>query len=86
MVFFFLFLSICAAYFFGSIFGAFSSSSNANKLGEKLRAQGYNPKVGLARGMNLVSVKSYATKQEAQNAISTLSEVAPKGWVFEWPD
>jgi len=71
---------------FHIIVGAFSSSSNANKLGEKLRAQGYNPKVGLARGMNLVSVKSYATKQEAQNAISTLSEVAPKGWVFEWPD
>lgn len=69
---------------FHIIAGAFSSKSNANTLGNKLRAKGYDVKVGRGRGMHLVSIKSFATHTEAKQALAKFKEVAPNGWVFEW--
>ena len=69
---------------FHIIAGAFSSEQNANRLGDKLRAEGYSVKVGPGRGMNLVSIKSFATRKDANAALSSLKEFAPNGWVYEW--
>lgn len=69
---------------FHIIAGAFSSEENANRLGEKLKAEGYSVKIGSGAGMTLVSIKSFATKAEAQVGINELKSVAPKAWVYEW--
>lgn len=69
---------------FHIIAGAFSSEANANRLGEKLTSEGYNVKVGPGRGMNLVSIKSFATRNEAQSGLAELKSVAPNAWVYEW--
>ncbi len=69
---------------FHIIAGAFTSESNADRLGEKMRVAGYQVKVGKGRGMNLVSIKSFATRAEAQSNLSSLKDVAPNGWVYEW--
>ena len=69
---------------FHVIAGAFSSESNAKLLGNKLRAEGYDVKVGRGRGMNLVSIKSFATRTEANQALADFKEVAPNCWVYEW--
>lgn len=69
---------------FHIIAGAFSSEENANRLGKKLKAEGYNVKVGPGAGMTLVSIKSFATKAEAQAGLNEVKSVAPKGWIFEW--
>jgi cell division protein FtsN len=69
---------------FHIIAGAFSSESNAKLMGDKLKAKGYEVKVGRGRGMNLVSIKSFATRAEAKRALAEFKEVAPNGWVHEW--
>lgn len=69
---------------FHIIAGAFSSEDNANRLGEKLKAEGYNVKVGPGRGMTLVSIKSFATRAEAQSGLTELKSVTPNGWIYEW--
>jgi nucleoid DNA-binding protein len=69
---------------FHIIAGAFSSEANANRLGDKLRNEGYSVKVGKGRGMNLVSIKSFETRAQAQAALTDLKSVAPNGWVYEW--
>ena len=69
---------------FHIIAGAFSSEDNANRLGEKLKAEGYNIKIGPGRGMTLVSIKSFATRSDAQAGLTELKSVAPNGWIYEW--
>jgi cell division septation protein DedD len=69
---------------FHIIAGAFGSEANATRLGEKLKSEGYTVKVGPGRGMTLVSIKSFATKDEAQNGINELKSVAPNAWIYEW--
>lgn len=69
---------------FHIIVGAFSSEANANRLGDKLRSEGHQVKVGPGRGMNLVSIKSFATRAEAQANLSEFQSIAPNGWIFEW--
>ena len=69
---------------FHIIAGAFSSEANATRLGEKLRGEGYTVKVGPGKGMTLVSVKSFSTREEAQKGLSELKAVAPNGWIYEW--
>lgn len=69
---------------FHIVAGAFSSSENANRLVQKLKDAGY-PATTIERGsQTVVSVKSFATRAEAQAAVSTVQDVAPKGWVLEW--
>lgn len=62
------------------IVGAFSSSDNANRLAEKLRNEGNTVKVGPGRGLTLVSVKAFATKDEAQAALGEFEN----GWIHKW--
>ena len=69
---------------FHIIAGAFSSESNAKLLGNKLRAKGYEVKVGRGRGRNLVSIKSFATRAEANQALAEFKEEAPNCWIYEW--
>ncbi|MEJ6583108.1 MAG: SPOR domain-containing protein [Crocinitomicaceae bacterium] len=69
---------------FHIIAGAFGSEANATRLGEKLKSEGYTVKVGPGRGMTLVSIKSFATKAEAQTGINKLLSVAPNAWIYEW--
>lgn len=69
---------------FHIIVGAFGSEENANRLGEKLKSEGYNVKVGPGKGMTLVSIKSFATRSEAQGGMNELKSVAPNGWIYEW--
>ena len=69
---------------FHVIAGAFSSEENARRLGEKFTSEGYSVKVGPGRGMNLVSIKSFSTREEAQKGLNELKSVAPNGWIYEW--
>ena len=69
---------------FHVIAGAFSSEENARRLGDKFTSEGYSVKVGPGRGMNLVSIKSFSTRAEAQQGLSELKGVAPNGWIYEW--
>lgn len=64
------------------IAGAFSSSENAERLAANLKAQGYPVIIGSSNGLNLVSIKSFSTKQEAENSLAELKGVAPKAWVY----
>lgn len=69
---------------FHIITGAFSSESNANRLGDKLRDEGYTVTIGEGRGMTLVSIQSFQTKAEAKARLIELKEVTPNGWVYKW--
>ena len=69
---------------FHIIAGAFSSEANANRMADKYRAEGYSVNVGLGRGMNLVSIKSFSTKAAANAGLTDLKSAVPKGWVYEW--
>ena len=66
------------------IVGAFTSERYANRLGDKLRSEGYTIKVGKGRGMMLVSIKSFPTITEAKAGLIDLKSVAPKGWIYRW--
>ena len=69
---------------FHVIAGAFSSEENARRLGDKFASEGYTVKVGPGRGMSLVSIKSFSTREEAQQGLNDLRGVAPNGWIYEW--
>lgn len=69
---------------FHIIAGAFTSADNAARLVEKIKAMGYPAKVIVRGSQNVVSVQSYNSKAEAQAAISSVQDAAPKGWVLEW--
>ena len=69
---------------FHLVAGAFSSEANANRLAEKLRGEGYPAKVMFGSGMHMVSVKSYATRADANAGKSEVNGVAPKAWILEW--
>ncbi|MBL4862055.1 MAG: SPOR domain-containing protein [Crocinitomicaceae bacterium] len=69
---------------FHIIIGAFSSEANAKRLAEKMRAEGYPAIAGPGRDLTLVSIKSFATRAEANAGLAELKGVAPEGWVYEW--
>lgn len=69
---------------FHVIAGAFSSEENARRLGDKFASEGYSVKVAPGKGMNLVSIKSFSTREEAQKGLNELKGVAPNGWIYEW--
>ena len=69
---------------FHIIAGAFGDPNNATRLVEKLKGMGYDAST-IDRGTStLVSVQSYSTRAEAQNALKDVADAAPKGWVLEW--
>ena len=66
------------------IAGAFSEEANANRLVEKLKSEGY-PALQKQKGSRfMVSVKSFATRADAQSELSAIKEVAPGGWITQW--
>ena len=70
---------------FHIIAGSFSSEANAKNLGNQLRAKGMNQvSIGEQNGMFRVSVKGYATKEEASAALSSVQSSAPGSWVYNW--
>ncbi len=69
---------------FHIIAGAFGSPENADRLANKIQGMGYPAKTIVRGDKTLVSVQSYATRAEAQAAISTVKDAAPSGWILEW--
>lgn len=70
---------------FHIIAGSFGSEANAKNLGNQLRAKGMNQvSIGEQNGMFRVSVKGYATKEEASAALSSVQSAAPGSWVYNW--
>ncbi len=64
------------------IAGAFSSEANAERLASKFRDQGYKVTIGQVNGLNLVSIGSYATSGDAQQALPEMRSAAPSAWVY----
>ena len=69
---------------FHIVAGVFSEVSNAERLVTKLKGMGYPAKTFPRGAQNIVSVQSYSTAEEAQAALSSVTDAAPKGWVLEW--
>jgi hypothetical protein len=64
--------------------GVFSNASNAERLASNIREMGYPAKTFLRGNQTVVSVQSYASSTEAQAALSTTKDAAPKGWILKW--
>lgn len=70
---------------FHIIAGSFSSEANAKNLGNQLRNKGMNQvSIGEQNGMYRVSIKGYASKEEASNALPSVQNAAPGSWVYNW--
>lgn len=69
---------------FHIVAGVFGDPGNAERLAEKIRGMGYPATTFMRGNQTVVSIKSFATKAEAQAAIPGTSDAAPKGWVLEW--
>ena len=69
---------------FHIVAGVFSEASNAERLADKIKGMGYPAKTFSRGAQTVVSVQSYATAAEAQAALSSVQDAAPKGWVLEW--
>lgn len=68
------------------IAGTFSEQSNAEKLVADLKQQGYPAEiVGFLNNMHYVSVQSFSTRNDANNALSKISNDVPKAWVYKKP-
>lgn len=66
------------------IAGAFSEEANAIRLVDKLKSEGY-PALQMQKGSKfMVSVKSFASRENAQSELSSIKEVAPGGWITKW--
>lgn len=66
--------------------GAFTEKGNADRYAEKLKSGGNNSViVGRFDNLYLVSIDSYSSKQEAQNALRGFESITGKAWVFKWP-
>lgn len=69
---------------FHIVAGVFSSPENAERLAEKIRGMGYPAKTFMRGDKTVVSVQSYATMSEANAALPSVTDAAPKGWILEW--
>ena len=66
------------------IAGSFSNESNAKRLVEKLTALGYPATYKMKRSSAVVSAKSFATKNEAYQALKGIKEDVLGAWVTKW--
>jgi SPOR domain/CCDC81-like prokaryotic HU domain 2 len=67
------------------IAGSFSSETNAKRLGKQLKAKGMNQiAIGGQNGLYRVSIKGFATKEEAAAALPSVQSAAPGAWVYKW--
>jgi len=66
------------------IAGAFSNEANASRLVEKLKTEGF-PSIQKRKGSRyMVSVKSFATRADAQSELANIKETVPAGWITKW--
>ncbi|HLP54641.1 MAG TPA: SPOR domain-containing protein [Fluviicola sp.] len=66
--------------------GSFGSEANAKRLARQLIAKGQpSVIVGEFNGMYRVSIASFATEAEANQASNDLKSIVPAAWVFKWP-
>ncbi|PWL28754.1 MAG: hypothetical protein DCO96_07990 [Fluviicola sp. XM-24bin1] len=65
--------------------GVFGEAANAERLASKIQGMGYPAKTFQRGDKTVVSVQSYASSAEAQAALLSVSDAAPKGWVLHWP-
>lgn len=71
---------------FHIIGGAFSDKSNADRYQSKLISSGNTSVIiGKFDQLYIVSISSYGTKAEAENALTTSKSVSPNAWIFQWP-
>jgi hypothetical protein len=70
---------------FHLIGNSFGEEANAERYAQKMQDKGYPAKVlGRFDGLYMVSLKSYDTKEAAQNGRSSVSADAGSAWVFEY--
>lgn len=66
--------------------GSFGSEANAKRLARQLIGKGQpSVVVGEFNGMYRVSIASFATEAEANQASNDLKSIVPAAWVFKWP-
>ncbi|MES2554715.1 MAG: SPOR domain-containing protein [Bacteroidota bacterium] len=66
--------------------GSFGSEANAKRLARQLIGKGQpSVVVGEFNGMYRVSIASFATEAEANQASNELKSIVPAAWVFKWP-
>lgn len=71
---------------FHLIGGSFSDETNATNFAASLKAKGLPAHViGQFDGRHMVSVKSFATRDEAMNEIVAIKNEAPGAWLFKHP-
>lgn len=64
--------------------GAFSEESNANRYAEKLKTNGNNATVlGRYDNLYIVSIESYNSLKEANQALAAKTSISGKAWVFK---
>ena len=66
-----------------AIAGAFSSRENADRMMSKLKEKGYPAFVSQRGALYFVSMKQFATKEEANAAVLQLKTDATQVWIFE---
>lgn len=67
------------------IAGSFSAEANAKRLANELRNKGMSQiSVGEQGGMYRVSIKGFASKEEAAAALPSVQSAAPGAWVYNW--
>ncbi len=65
---------------------AFSDKSNADRYYDRLKSEGNNSIIiGKFDNLYIVSIASYTTKEQANEAIGQKKSVSPNAWVFKWP-
>lgn len=71
---------------FHIIGGAFSERSNADNY-QKTLIDGGNSStiIGQFDNLYIVSIASYSSKENAQNALKTAKDISTNAWIFQWP-
>lgn len=68
------------------IAGTFGEQTNADNLLNELKQKGFPAEiVGFINNMHYVSVQSFSSRSEANNALQNISNDVPKAWVYKKP-
>lgn len=66
--------------------GAFTERSNADRYQSKLISSGNSSVIiGQFDKLYIVSISSFSTMEEAQNAMSASKSISSNAWIFKWP-
>ncbi len=69
---------------FNIITGAFSSLENAERLVKQLNSEGYSASIKSGVKLHKVSIQSFATSDEAKQALKQIKEKYPHAWIDKW--